>query len=278
MQGLNLSERYFPQSLPQMPVATTRNRPPSVGTSGKGSSRSSVWRGLSITAAREVWALTVYSSGLGIQHARHAFRVTRNDRQIGPCRLIGFATPLFPVAQRAERDVIACRKFLLRQAQRAPKGLDARHAFHADKVFFRQWPSIGIGHSRGFNFLIAHRTDAVPIGLVDGRSRFSRGKDFDKRGVIPAVGSDSSHRVRALYGLPVVCQLPLVFISLAGSPARCLTRIKPAHESEKVRLSSLERRTETQWLHHVISRDRPRRGSRPGRPFQRRSSTPNRLP
>src|SRR6267154_4945541 len=54
MQGENLSERYFPQSLPQMPVATTRRRPASVGISGSGNSRNSVWRGLVITAARVV--------------------------------------------------------------------------------------------------------------------------------------------------------------------------------------------------------------------------------
>src|SRR6188474_2779531 len=57
MQGQNWVLRYLPQSLPQIPVATTRNKPASGGISGSGSSRNSVWRGLVITAARVDFAL-----------------------------------------------------------------------------------------------------------------------------------------------------------------------------------------------------------------------------
>src|SRR5262245_30797730 len=57
MQGQNWVLRYLPQSLPQMPVAATRSRPASDGISGSGNSRSSVWRGLVITAARVEVAL-----------------------------------------------------------------------------------------------------------------------------------------------------------------------------------------------------------------------------
>src|SRR5688572_5973695 len=57
MHGQNWVLRYLPQSLPQIPVAATRNSPASGGISGSGSSRNSVWRGLVITAARVDFAL-----------------------------------------------------------------------------------------------------------------------------------------------------------------------------------------------------------------------------
>ena len=56
---------------------------------------------------------------LGFQGAAYAFRVTRDDGEVGTRGLVGFRTALFPIAQRADGNMIAPGKFLLREAQGA---------------------------------------------------------------------------------------------------------------------------------------------------------------
>ena len=51
------------------------------------------------------------------QGAFHAFGVVSNYGQIGAGRLVGLAASLFPIAQRAERDMIPRREFFLCQGQ-----------------------------------------------------------------------------------------------------------------------------------------------------------------
>jgi len=42
------------------------------------------------------------------------FRITRDEREIGSRWLIGFGAPLFPIAERAERNVLANGELFLR--------------------------------------------------------------------------------------------------------------------------------------------------------------------
>src|SRR5271155_716655 len=67
-------------------------------------------------------------SRLILQESRHPLRIARDDVQIGFGRLVGLATSLLPVAQRADRDVVARREFFLGQMERAPYHSSLRHA------------------------------------------------------------------------------------------------------------------------------------------------------
>ena len=62
-------------------------------------------------------------AGLWIQRPVHMLGIARNERQIGPRRLIRFRPALLPIPQRPKRDVIAGGKFLLRQFQGAANDL-----------------------------------------------------------------------------------------------------------------------------------------------------------
>src|SRR5690349_21261590 len=53
-----------------------------------------------------------------LQGVFDTFGVVRDDGEIGAGRLIGFTTPLFPIAERAKGNMIAGGEFLLRQAER----------------------------------------------------------------------------------------------------------------------------------------------------------------
>ena len=49
-----------------------------------------------------------------IQDSPYMFRITRDEREIGSRWLIGFGAPLFPIAERAERNVLANGELFLR--------------------------------------------------------------------------------------------------------------------------------------------------------------------
>jgi hypothetical protein len=55
----------------------------------------------------------------------HCLRIDRDHLQIGTRGLIWFGSALLPVAQGAERDVEACREFLLRQTEGAAERFGA---------------------------------------------------------------------------------------------------------------------------------------------------------
>ncbi len=57
---------------------------------------------------------------IGMQRSPHRFRITGNRPEIRTSSLIRFHPPLFPVAQRANRDLVAGSKLLLRQTERPP--------------------------------------------------------------------------------------------------------------------------------------------------------------
>ena len=69
-----------------------------------------------------------------LQQARNPFGVARDNAKIGLRGLVGFAPALLPIAQRANRNVIAQREFFLRHAQRAANDADLRAALHAFQI------------------------------------------------------------------------------------------------------------------------------------------------
>ena len=52
---------------------------------------------------------------LSVKRLRYALGIAGDDSQIGPARLVGFAAPLLPIAQRTDRNRVAGREFLLRE-------------------------------------------------------------------------------------------------------------------------------------------------------------------
>jgi hypothetical protein len=61
----------------------------------------------------------------GDQRPAHGFGVAGNDPEIGARGLIGLGGALLPIPERAEGNLKAGGKFLLREAERAPDQLGA---------------------------------------------------------------------------------------------------------------------------------------------------------
>ena len=71
--------------------------------------------------------------------------IAGDKRQIGSRRLIRLRAALFPIPQRAERDVVAFRKLLLRQVQRPTDDLHAGSPLHAVESRLGQRLRVRIG-------------------------------------------------------------------------------------------------------------------------------------
>ncbi len=84
--------------------------------------------GLGVSASRRLLA------SHRMQRPLDAFGIARNDGEVSPCRLVRFRSALFPVPQGAERDVVACREFLLRKTQGTANDLRFGRALHSLEV------------------------------------------------------------------------------------------------------------------------------------------------
>ena len=114
-------------------------------------------------------ALPLSSRSTG-KRARHPVGIARNDLEICPRRLVRLGSPLLPIAQRTERNMVACREFLLCQPERPPQRLHARHTPRLCQFFRRHRPCVRIGHGGSVDFLLRHRPHRClrqrPLGSV----------------------------------------------------------------------------------------------------------------
>ena len=94
-----------------------------------------------------------------LQSAADAFRIIGNDSEVSAGRLIGTGAALFPISERAERDMIPHSKLFLRQLQSTAQGFRARDGVKVRRCFRRKGRIVRVGHSGGFNFLVAHGRD-----------------------------------------------------------------------------------------------------------------------
>ncbi len=74
--------------------------------------------------------------------------IARNECQISPGRLVRFGAALFPVTQRADWNMIAGGKFLLRQFQCTPYDFRLRCPPHPLEIASRKRLGIGIRAGR----------------------------------------------------------------------------------------------------------------------------------
>src|SRR6266581_7845684 len=81
----------------------------------------------------------------------------RNNGEIGARGLIRFATSLFPIAQRAQGNMIAGGKLLLGQSERAPQSLDAWYPLHAGQIDVRQRLRVRIAYGGSCDSLVTRR-------------------------------------------------------------------------------------------------------------------------
>ena len=70
----------------------------------------------------------------GIGRFTHGFRGASDNSQVGARGLVGFDAALFPIAQRANWNVVARREIFLANAERATDDLHLRGALHAGKI------------------------------------------------------------------------------------------------------------------------------------------------
>src|SRR6266446_2683982 len=99
-------------------------------------------------------------SGLGwpcLQGFLNALGIVRNDRKISAGRLIRFTTPLFPIAQCAQGNVIAGGKFLLGQSEGTAQSLNAWYPLHAGEVGLCKRLGVGITQSGCCDRLVTQR-------------------------------------------------------------------------------------------------------------------------
>ena len=89
----------------------------------------------------------------------HAFGIMGDHGQVGAGRLVGLATPLLPVAEGSQRNVVAQSKFLLGQGESAAQRSGARHAARGGHLPGRHRPGVGVRKgSCGYPGL-GHRSD-----------------------------------------------------------------------------------------------------------------------
>ena len=68
-----------------------------------------------------------------------------------------------------------------------------REAFRLRKLFFGQRLGVGIGERGGVDFLVRHRIERGPIGLVDWKgARFAARQNFDEGAVLKFLSFDST--------------------------------------------------------------------------------------
>jgi hypothetical protein len=80
---------------------------------------------------------------------------------VRPRSLIGLASSLFPIAQRAEGYSVARRESLLRQAKRAPHGFHTRNQPHAGKALLRQRLRIRVVQRSDMRVAVRYRVGAA---------------------------------------------------------------------------------------------------------------------
>src|ERR1700751_253507 len=88
----------------------------------------------------------------------HRLGIAGYDGQVGARSLVRCHTPLFAIAQRANRNVESRCKFFLADPQRAPDDFDLWRALHTDEIGRRERPIVRIAVGGGLNFLRRHRT------------------------------------------------------------------------------------------------------------------------
>jgi hypothetical protein len=108
-----------------------------------------------------------------------AFGVVRDDPKVGAGRLVRLGATLFPITERAERDLIPHGKFLVGQTECAPKRLDARHASSRPHFFRRHRPRIGISCGWSLDLRLRHR----PHRLLRKRPLAAVAQHFHDRAV-----------------------------------------------------------------------------------------------
>src|SRR5258708_1341922 len=64
----------------------------------------------------------------------YGLRIARDHGEVSSRRLVGGHTPLFPIAQGAERNVIPTGKVFLADSESSPDNLYLRRALHAGKI------------------------------------------------------------------------------------------------------------------------------------------------
>src|SRR5579863_7561011 len=83
-----------------------------------------------------------------LERLAHGVRLARDHLEIGARGLVGLDAALLPIAQRAERNVIARGKIFLAQPKRAADDLRLRRALHALEIFGRKRLRVGIAERR----------------------------------------------------------------------------------------------------------------------------------
>lgn len=94
------------------------------------------------------------------------FRIHGDHLQIGAGRGIGLGATLFPVAQGAERDLVAGGKRFLGQTQGPADDLDLGHARRGAELIRRQGRVVGVGERFGFRFRVGHGVEAGPVAIL----------------------------------------------------------------------------------------------------------------
>ncbi len=92
----------------------------------------------------------------GGKRARYLFGIAGNHLKIRSRRLVGLTSSLLPIAQGAERNVIARGKFLLRECESAAQAFDARHTARRAPLLRRHRSRVGVGRRRRRNLCFGH--------------------------------------------------------------------------------------------------------------------------
>jgi len=100
-----------------------------------------------------------------IQSIAHSVGLTGDYGEVSARGLIGLDPALLPIAQRPDRNVIACRKIFLAETKCAPDDPRLRGALHASEVFFGEGSRVGIVERRLMALRFGHGVEATPIDL-----------------------------------------------------------------------------------------------------------------
>ena len=100
---------------------------------------------------------------MALKGAAHAVWLVCNNLEIGARKVVGLRSALLPIAQRADRYVMASRKFLLRQAERPAQYPRSRCPLHSGETLLGERLRIRIGECRSVGFLVGQRVKATPM-------------------------------------------------------------------------------------------------------------------
>jgi hypothetical protein len=98
----------------------------------------------------------------------YSFRLAGNDPEVGTRGLIGLGGALLPIPERAEGNLKAGGKFLLREAERAPDQLGARRVLHVGELGGGKRPGVGIGAGGGFDLGRRHTPHGAQVRFHPG--------------------------------------------------------------------------------------------------------------